>query len=526
MEYCADFETTTNPDDCRVWAWAVCEIGNPNNFHYGNSLDTFMQFMENSDNSTFYFHNLKFDSEFIFVWLFEHGFKHIIKKPPEGANEKLDYENEASKTFTTLISNMGQFYASKIIFEKGTKRSRFAKLYDSLKVLPFKVSEIAKAFNLPMSKLEIDYDANREVGHELSEEEIAYIRNDVTIVAMALDVLHRQGLKRITQGSNAMHDFQQRFGEREFLRKFPLLRPEDDKDIRQCYKGGFTYVNSKYEGKDIKTGLVLDVNSLYPWAMRYCKLPYGRPVYFEGKYEPDRLYDQYIQMFTCQFDLKEGHIPTIQIKGNLRYFVPTEYLETSCDVAVTLCMTNVDLELMMEHYEILNPVWHGGWKFKSTTGLFSEYIDHWVNEKIKASREGNKSMRTLAKLMLNALYGKFATTINVASKNPFYDDGKIGYEVPSEIKIVDGKKKRVPLYEQGKYYYLPVGAFVTAWARHKTITSAQKMYDHFCYADTDSLHLDLDLPQEILDMDEDELEALTTETLRKYGVGIPDDFFR
>ena len=26
--YAGDFETTTNPDDCRVWAWCICDIYN------------------------------------------------------------------------------------------------------------------------------------------------------------------------------------------------------------------------------------------------------------------------------------------------------------------------------------------------------------------------------------------------------------------------------------------------------------------------------------------------------------------
>lgn len=30
--YTADFETTTDPNDCRVWAYGICEIGNTDNF--------------------------------------------------------------------------------------------------------------------------------------------------------------------------------------------------------------------------------------------------------------------------------------------------------------------------------------------------------------------------------------------------------------------------------------------------------------------------------------------------------------
>lgn len=210
MILAADFETTTNPEDCRVWAWAVCEVGNPSYFQHGNSIDSFVDYMEKSKNSTFYFHNLKFDAEFLFVWLFEHGFKHVK-----------DRSEEATKTFTTLISDMGQFYSVKIIFEKKGKKTKYAKIYDSLKILPFKVEEIAKGFGLPISKLKLDYKTDREVGHALTPHEIAYIRNDVDIVARALKVLFDQNLPKITQGSNALHDYKQTVGGRNFDAWFP-----------------------------------------------------------------------------------------------------------------------------------------------------------------------------------------------------------------------------------------------------------------------------------------------------------------
>ena len=61
-KYTADFETCTwLSDETYVWAYAVCEIGNEENIIIGNSLEDFMKFCEKSDNSVFYFHNLKFD---------------------------------------------------------------------------------------------------------------------------------------------------------------------------------------------------------------------------------------------------------------------------------------------------------------------------------------------------------------------------------------------------------------------------------------------------------------------------------
>lgn len=461
MLFTADFETTTDPLDCRVWACGICSIDETHSFKYGNSLEWFIEFAKNNIGSTFYFHNLKFDGEFILCYLFEHGYKHVT-----------DRKKLKTKTFTTLISDKGQFYSLEICFNKDENKTEKITIYDSLKILPFSVEAIAKGFNLPISKLEIDYDEKREIGHILTPQEIDYLRNDVEIMSRALLTLFNQDLRQMTQGSNALYDYKKIVGKKNFSKWFPI--PDYDFDIRQSYKGGFTYCDPRRQGQDIGEGIVLDVNSLYPSVMYYQPLPYGEGIFFEGKYKPDKLYNLYVQMFTCQFELKENYIPTIQLKNNLS-FIPTAYLSSSEDEEVTMCLTSVDLELFFEHYHVYNLTWHNGWKFKSTTGLFKEYIDKWNAVKMESTLNGNKAMRTLAKLMLNALYGKFALNPNVQSKIPYYDNGIIKYTLGE-------KETRNPIY-------IPVGTFITAWARHKTITSAQKVYDRFLYADTDSLHL-------------------------------------
>lgn len=461
MLFTADFETTTDPLDCRVWACGICSINETHSFKYGNSLDWFIEFAKNNIGSTFYFHNLKFDGEFILCYLFEHGYKHVTVR------KKLK-----TKTFTTLISDKGQFYSLEICFNKDEDKTEKITIYDSLKILPFSVEAIAKGFNLPISKLEIDYDEKREIGHILTPQEIDYLRNDVEIMSRALLTLFNQDLRQMTQGSNALYDYKKIVGKKNFSKWFPI--PDYDFDVRQSYKGGFTYCDPRRQGQDIGEGIVLDVNSLYPSVMYYQPLPYGEGIFFKGKYKPDKLYNLYVQMFTCQFELKENYIPTIQLKNNLS-FIPTAYLSSSEDEEITMCLTSVDLELFFEHYHVYNITWHSGWKFKSTTGLFKDYIDKWNAVKMESTLNGNKAMRTLAKLMLNALYGKFALNPNVQSKIPYYDNGIIKYTLGE-------KETRNPIY-------IPVGTFITAWARHKTITSAQKVYDRFLYADTDSLHL-------------------------------------
>ena len=502
LSWAADFETTTDENDCRVWAYSICNVEDFSKFEYGNSLDGFMKFCANpKENYTMYFHNLRFDGEYILSWLFKHNFTHIPT-----AKERQDC------TFTTLIADTGEFYKIEVYFKvKGTHTNKVTFL-DSLKIFPnMGVAKIAKSFGLPISKLKIDYHEYREVGHKITEEELAYIRNDVEIVARALKQMFDLGLNKMTLASDALFNFKTTV--QSFFKIFPQLRPELDQEIRRSYRGGFTYVSDKYKEVERGSGVTLDVNSLYPSVLRQCMLPYGYPEYYEGKYKEDPFYPLYVQCFTCKFRVKPDKIPTIQIKNSMS-FIQNEYLKDSGDEQVTLTLTNPDLELFLDHYDVEDMVYHYGWKFKGHRGFFDRYVDYWTEQKIKAGKEGNKGQRQIAKLMLNSLYGKFGLSGTCAKKTPiFHEDGTLGYitEKPEERKTV----------------YIPVAAFTTAYARNKTIRTSQKIreytekkygVDGYIYSDTDSIKAnltdeDLDyLSKEgILDIDDFKLGAWACE---------------
>ena len=67
--------------------------------------------------------------------------------------------------------------------------------------------------------------------------------------------------------------------------------------------------------------------------------------------------------------------------------------------------------------------------FKATKGLFKDYIDKWIRIKNESTISGNKGMRQVAKIMLNSLYGKFATSLSVQNKIPYLDDGIVKYSL-------------------------------------------------------------------------------------------------
>ena len=494
MQFSCDFETTTVENDCRVWAFACSEIGNVDNFIYGNSLDDFMKWCANTKkNYKCYFHNLKFDGAFIIDWLLKHDFECVADK-----------KDRHDKSFNTLITDMGQFYQITVWFKIKGHHTNKVVFQDSLKILNFSVEAIAKGFNLPIRKLDLDYKAYREVGHVLTPEEVDYIHNDVEIISRALDIMFKQGLNKMTIASDALSSYKSMCV--NFKQLFPALPPEVDADIRQSYKGGFTYCSDKYAGKEVGAGVVLDVNSLYPSRMMYEYLPYGKPEPFEGKYEPDSIYNLYVQRLSCFFEIKPDKIPSIQIKHSLS-FMPNQYLSSSNGEIVTLCLTNPDLELFFEQYNVDVVAWQGGYKFKSMRGNFDEYITHWTEQKINAKKEGNAPQYLIAKLMLNSLYGKFGTGLTGRKKLPVVVDGEVRYITTDE--------------EQKNGVYLPVATFITAYARKYTIETSQMIRDWslehhgkdaYLYSDTDSIHAnlskeDLSILCDIIDIDDFRLGA-------------------
>ena len=467
--FTADFETSTwIPDETYVWAWSLCDIEHPENVDIGNSIESFFERIKKENNPYIYFHNLKFDGEFILFYLMTNDY------------EWVESREKRTKTFSTLISDMGLFYSIEVYFEVGKKVKKVT-FIDSLKIINQTVESMPKTFKIEENKLEIDYNLPREKGHILTEEEKAYVKNDVVIVAKALSYLFSMGLTKMTAGSNALSEYKEITRINRFRSLYKPLNYDIDKDIRRAYRGGFTYLNPVYKNKSVGEGEVLDVNSLYPSVMYNEILPFGEPFFYEGEYQEDKVYPLYIQRLTCSFKLKEGKIPTIQIKHSR--FVDNEYLTDSGIEPVALTLTSIDLKLFLEQYDVWDLHYESGWKFKGMRGLFTKYIDKWIGVKNESTLSGNKGMRQVAKIMLNSLYGKFATSLDVQSKIPYLEDDIVRYRLG-----VKDKKDGV---------YLPMGAFITAYARDKTIRTSQAIKDYsikkygidmYCYSDTDSIH--------------------------------------
>lgn len=466
--YSADFETIT-VEPTRVWLWGLLDISDPENngLEYGIDIESFIERCQ-EHNSLMQFFNLKFDGHFIVDWLLKNGYKHVETERNRGLGKG---------EFSTLISDMNKFYTMTVKWNNG----HTTEFRDAAKKFPnMSVAILAKAFKTEQSKGDIDYHKPRPVGYEPTAEELDYLDRDVRIVATALKQAMDTGMTRLTVASDSMAEYKRLTGENNFRRVFPVLSDEMDAEIRRAYRGGFTYADPRFLGKRTRSGIVLDVNSLYPSVMYNDLIPYGTPEWVPGKVEPTGSRPLTIFSVTFTAKIKRDHIPCIQIKGS-SIFGATEYLREISE-PTTLMVTNVDWELYNEQYDIEVYAYGGGWRFKAAHDLFKSYIDKW--SKIKAESTGG--LRELAKLHLNSLYGKFASNPNVSGKVPVLEEGK--------VRFVKGRPEtREPVYTAA-------GVFITSHARNLTIRAAQASYSVFAYADTDSLHLLTDEIPEGLDI--------------------------
>lgn len=520
--FSCDFETTVYKGqvNTEVWASASVELYTEDVKIFHSIKEQFEYFKNLKENIIAYYHNLKFDGPFWLSYLLIdlHLKQAYVPLNEQGSEvEWLEDKYMENNTFKYSISDKGQWYS--IIIKVNNK---FIEIRDSLKLLPFSVKRIGDSFKTKHRKLDMEYTGLRYAGCTITPEETEYIANDVLVVKEALEIMFDQGHTNLTIGSCCLAEYKKIMGKEDYEMFFPSLTEMEldpaiykyknaDNYIRKSYKGGWCYLVKGKENTIKTNGTTADVNSLYPSMMSSESgnyYPVGKPTFWKGNYIPDEALKHnryYFVRIRTRFYIKPNYLPFIQIKDSYLY-KGTEALESSDyydskteqyyteykdvhgnihDTRVTITLTMTDYILMKEHYELVDfEILDGCWFF-TEIGIFDDYIEKY--KKIKIESKG--ALRELAKLFLNNLYGKMASSEDSSFKVAFDKGNNIVsfFSVPANDKQAG---------------YIAVGSAITSYARNFTIRAAQKNYHGvnsrgFIYADTDSIHCDL-APEEIV----------------------------
>ena len=499
--YAADFETTTaaiSKTSSRVWSFCIDEIGKYEPEIYGD-IDAFFSFCADHSRGKkkrIYFHNLKFDGQFILYHL-----THVLQFKTAIVNgEMVQPRKLLNNEVVYIISDVGQWYY--IAFRIN---GVLCEVRDSLKLLPFTLKQIGESFCRQFKKSEMNYD-DKATLEDCTPADIEYIKNDVLVLSEALSfIMQMNGEKSefapvhsLTIGGACLQAFKAKnYGDNKHIMiglnavqvPFECNYETADAYIRSAYRGGYCYVKKGIEGKTInEKGFTADVNSLYPFVMNWKysgnAYPFGAGVFHEGRPTKEDIESNSVYFYLrirVSFVLRSGYVPTIQKKNSFLY-LQNAYLTSSAMMdyktgkhkgaprVIELTLSKDDYILFCEHYKILSIEYLDYIKFMTATGIFDEYIEEYA----KIKRESTGATRTLAKLFQNNLYGQMAKSDNSSYKVLKSEEG------PLEFSLVEAHNKKV--------VNIAIGAAITAKARFYQITNIQNNLARFCYSDTDSLH--------------------------------------
>ena len=291
----------------------------------------------------------------------------------------------------------------------------------------------------------------------------------------------------------------------------------------------------------------IDVTSLYPWVNKTAVYPKGHPRFI---FNPGHTnIQEYFGLIQCQV-LPPRHLyhPVLPYRHEGKLLFPlcaacveeempkrpldrcAECIHTDPQRPLTGTWCTPELAKAVElgyQVQYIYEVWH----FDETCqGLFRDYVNTWLKIKVEASgwpegveteeakqryiqdfleHEGieleydkikeNKGLRTLAKLMLNSMWGKFGQRLNKTQVQTFDDPQAFHRFLATntiEVKHVSVKNEdMVEVHYQYQNEDIPVSpnlnifvaCFTTCWARLRLYAALEKLGERVLYYDTDSV---------------------------------------
>ena len=219
--YSADLETTVyeGQTETEAWASAIVELHSDEPLVFKSLQDTLDYLDTQDEDAILYYHNLKFDGNFWLSFLindlhFKQGYTYTSPTDVHFIDKKELQNNEV----IYLISSMGQWYTITFRYHNHNYT-----LKDSLKLLPFKLEDIGKAFGTEHQKLSMEYEGYRYSGCEITPEELSYIKNDVLVLKEALNIMFADGHTRLTIGSCCLQEYKNILGSYDWQTFFPRL---------------------------------------------------------------------------------------------------------------------------------------------------------------------------------------------------------------------------------------------------------------------------------------------------------------
>lgn len=429
---------------------------------------------------------------FVFGVIYGYNYKKVIYSVEEFILEfqnkryknKYVFAHNAEFDLLTIFGNIFTEVDNAAIFNgKFISAKKFDITFcDSLNIYPTSVEKIGKLIDLHKGNNE-KIRAGKLTKDNITEADIEYCIRDCKIVFEALlRIFEMTGAIKITLPSLAMHDYRLNYIFEDLY--FSDLVDE----FYESYYGGRTeaFIIGKTNAK------VYDINSLYPFAMKETIFPdinkLKKDVNVDVKYLMFCLkhYEGLAKVRVFHKDCYIGYLPFRDKKllfpvGEFETVVNFNELRFAIDSGI--------VKILSVEYVIYAP------PIKSP---FVDFVTTNYNLRMSTTDELN---RTIYKLKMNSLYGRFA--MKIKSKTTYYDE--IPYDLIVQLKEAN-KFCDVKIFSQirndcflvtdsdsvkNSFHSIPVySSYITSEARIillKNLLANEK--NGLCYCDTDSVFL-------------------------------------
>lgn len=473
-----DIETTSYKDEngkhAFMYVWQFCLDGKVTFGRtwgeFCNYLDTLREQYDKEYYLCIYVHNLAFEFQFMRFWF--------------------EWEDVfAVKTRTP-------------IYARTTNKIEFR---DSYILSGFSLAKVGKHLKKPVEKLkgDLDYRLIRHSKTPLTDDELAYCRNDVLIldeyIRELLDTYGTIANIPLTQTGVVRRDVRNNCfsGEdkgRAYKYKLKQTRLQVDEYImaHRAFLGGFTHANHNHVDNMCYDVSSFDFTSSYPAVMVSELFPMGKGMRIVNPSK--KQLERYIKTHCVVMDIVLSDVkPVFDYDHYISVSRVLEHTNVISDNGRIVKADSIHLVCTELDYKIINKVYsYSNITVNKIYVYRKEYLPKEIVEKVIEYYKDKNTLKGVKgqeqeymhkKQMLNSIYGMSVTNI--------VKDDKVYKNNEWQIIPVDLEKK---IYEyntdfNGRFLSYIWGIYVTAYARFNLWTGILELKNDYIYSDTDSLKL-------------------------------------
>lgn len=353
---------------------------------------------------------------------------------------------------------------------------------DSMRLMPASLDSIAKTL-LGEGKLEnIDYDKLHE-----DPRRYEYLQRDCLQLYSCIRVWRQTvetrlaGACGLTVAATAIETLRRGYLQKTLLQ----TTPDVEALVREGYYGGRTEVFNKggtfTKDKPLRC---YDVNSMYPWAMSQ-RLPTTLLTVSE------RFLNLHCAGFvectvdTANCDKQARQYPVLPLRHEGKLMFPLGRFRG--------VWSTIELKMASDHGYRIFSVGRGAY-FK-TESVFEKYVTELYKLRDKKRSDYDETLSKIAKLLLNATYGKFGTN---REREKIWIRPNLQDIIDKEMTPLQGPLN-LPVYvekvECDAEYILPhLAAWITALGRVRLLNYIYQCKESVYYCDTDSVYTTSVLP--------------------------------